>query len=69
MVNPSLEWIGRGDLSKLTSTILSKLLLLKKVPGRSKFTRKADKVEALEGLTTLFDLELIDKNDYLPQIK
>lgn len=60
MVSPNNELVGRVDLNKLTSTILSKLLSLKKVPGRSKLTRKADKLKALEGMITLMDLEQIE---------
>ena len=60
MVNPNIELVGRVDLNKLTSTLLSKLLSLKKVPGRSKLTRKADKLKVLEGMITLLDLKQIN---------
>lgn len=51
MANP-IEPAGRIELNNLTSTLLSKLLSLKNVPGRSKLNRKAEKINALEGIVS-----------------
>jgi transposase len=49
--------LTRVELERLRSTELNKLLRLKKVPGRSKLTRKAARAAALEGIATYGDLE------------
>lgn len=73
MASPNLELAGRVELNKLTSTVLSKLLRLKKVPNRSKFKKKAEKLYALEGLITLADIEqhnaMNSKNARIIQVK
>ena len=57
MVNPNGELVERAELNKLTSAILMKILSLKKIPGRSKFKRKAARAAALEGIVTYGDLK------------
>jgi hypothetical protein len=51
--------VGRAVLSTLDTASLSRLLAVKKIPGRSKITKKASKVDALEGLVTADDMALI----------
>jgi transposase len=48
--------LARAELELLRSAELSKLLKLKKVPGRSKLTRKAARAAALGGIVTQGDL-------------
>jgi len=48
--------LARAELVLLRSAELSKLLRLKKVPGRSKLTRKAARAAALVGIVTQGDL-------------
>jgi transposase len=52
--------LARVDLELLRSTELCKLLRLKKVPGRSKLTRKAARAAALEGIVTHGDLKSLN---------
>ncbi len=47
---------GRAVLCNLDTASLSRLLALKKLPGRSKITKKSAKVDALEGLVTMADM-------------
>lgn len=63
MANPNTELARRAELNKLTSTLLSKLLSLKNVPGRSKLTRKAQKISALEGMITLSEITHLNVNN------
>lgn len=53
---PRGELLTKAELELLKSAELCKLLRLKKVPGRSKFTRKAARATALEGIATHGDL-------------
>jgi hypothetical protein len=46
-----------ADLKLLRSAELYNLLKLKKVPGRSKLTKKAARAAALEGIVTYGDLK------------
>ena len=52
--------LARAELKLLRSAELCKLLRLKKVPGRSRFTRKAARATALEGIVTYSDLESLN---------
>jgi len=56
LASPKGKLLARAELELLRSTELYKLLRLKKVPGRSKFTRKAARAAALEGIITHGDL-------------
>jgi len=56
MVSPKMELVERAELNKLTSANLYKLLQLKKVPNRSKLTKKEERVNALLGIITKDDL-------------
>ncbi len=62
---PQGRLLTKAELELLKSAELSKLLRLKKVPGRSKLARKAAKASALEGIATYGDLE--DLNISMPQ--
>jgi transposase len=57
--------LARADLELLRSAELCKLLRLKKVPGRSKLTRKAARAAALEGIVSHGDI--LSLNISLPQ--
>ena len=67
MANPNTELARRAELNKLTSTVLSKLLSLKNVPGRSKLKRKAEKLNALEGMITISDIKYFKVNSICPR--
>lgn len=56
MVSPKIDLVERAELNKLTSANLYKLLQLKKVPNRSKLTKKEERVNALVGIITEDDL-------------
>ncbi|MHA1342628.1 MAG: hypothetical protein ACTSQG_01465, partial [Promethearchaeota archaeon] len=47
MVSPNNELVERAELNKLTSAKLYKLLQSKKVCNRSKFRKKAERLDAL----------------------
>lgn len=49
--------IGSAGLSKLSTADLYNLLQLKNIPGRSKITKKADRVKTLDGMIRASDLE------------
>jgi len=53
---PQGRLLTKAELELLRSAELCKLLRLKKVPGRSKFTRKPARATALEGIITYGDL-------------
>jgi len=57
---PTGKLLTLADLMSLRSAELYKLLKLKKVPGRSKFTKKAARAAALEGIVTYGDLKDIN---------
>jgi len=52
--------LARAELELLRSAELCKLLRLKKVPGRSKLTRKAARAAALEGIVSHGDILLLN---------
>jgi transposase len=54
---PTGRLLTKAEIELLKSAELCKLLRLKKVPGRSKLTRKATRASALEGIATHGDLE------------
>lgn len=62
---PTGKLLTLADLKLLRSAELYNLLKLKKVPGRSKFTKKAVRASALEGIVTYGDLE--DANLSVPK--
>lgn len=57
LVSPKEELVERAELNKLTSANLYKLLQHKKVPNRSKLTKKAERLSALVGIDTYGDVE------------
>jgi transposase len=56
LVSPKEELVERAELNKLTSANLYKLLQHKKVPNRSKLTKKAQRLSALVGIVTYGDV-------------
>jgi transposase len=52
--------VGRAMLCNLATASLSRLLAIKKLPGRSKIKTKSAKIDALEGLVTIVDLEQVN---------
>lgn len=52
--------VGRAELSMLATASLSRLLAVKKIPGRSKIKTKASKIDVLEGLVTAADMAQVN---------
>jgi len=60
LTSPHVRLLTKVELELLRTTELCKLLRLKKVPGRSKFTRKTARAAALEGIATQGDLRSLN---------